>query len=88
MPNGCTLHIGADGKLKAESRKDGFGLMQKIEYTPSALKFTDGTVLALSSDQPVLSHNGIELTYLTRKEFAESYHPPFPPAFLQKKHQR
>lgn len=88
LSNGCTLRIGADGRLKEESRKDNRGLLQKIVYTPQALEFADGTILSLSSSQAVLSHNGIKLTYLTRKEFAESYHPPFPPAMLHKKHQR
>ncbi len=91
LPNGHNLQIGADGSLKEETKRDNNSRKTIVSYNKDnrpALGFADGTLLTLAPNNASLSHNGIKLTYLTRKEFAESYKQPFPPAMLKKNNER
>lgn len=92
LPRGQTLKIGADGSIKEEIRKEKDDRKITISYNNKTaspiMRFADGTCLIVSPFNSELSHNGIKLTYLTRKEFAESYNNQSPQPLFKKNNQR
>lgn len=87
LPNSSKLSIDAEKNLETETYQDHTGNKQKIMYngkeTIPFIRFDDGTTVRFKPTGAVISHAGIELSYQTRKAFAESY-TTLPPAALAK----
>lgn len=71
------LVTGAGGRIVAESWVNGKGqkIQSGIARTANGcqLQYNDGTTIELTGSKAKISHNGIELNYANRKEFAQSY---------------
>ncbi len=77
FPNSHGFALDKHGYLQSEEFLSGGGQVVKMSFQKGGevpqIRFSDGTVLRLSPEKPVLSHAGIELSYRSRKAFAESY---------------
>lgn len=82
LPNQRKIIIGADGKLKSESWITNKNKIQTANYRfnqdNAELNLGGGTIITFTKDGLKLSHNGVELSYETRKLFAEGYNCPPP----------
>lgn len=88
LPNMHRLRVGGDSSIIFDSWTDEKGVVQKQEYNNKSLapsiQFSDGTLLHFKYTGAVLSHNGIELSFNTRKAFVESYDNTLSPEMLLK----
>ena len=88
FPNGHGISLDNRGFLNCEEFSGTGGavvrLFYKTDARQSSLRFSDGTAISLSSGGIRVFHAGKELTYRTRKAFAESYGGQ-PPALNRKK---
>ena len=78
--NSRRIYIGADGRLQEESWINGKGKRMQGSYQKSdsglVVEYDDKTKIVLMGDKAKVFHNDVELTYLNRKAFAESYDLP------------
>lgn len=88
FPNGHGISLDNRGFLNCEEFSGAGGaivrLFYKTDARQSSLRFSDGTAISLSSGGIRVFHADRELTYRTRKAFAESY-GGLPPALNRKK---
>lgn len=88
FPNGHGISLDNRGFLNCEEFSGAGGAVVRLFYKTDArqpaVRFSDGTAISLSSGGIRVFHSGKELTYRTRKVFAESY-GGLPPALNRKK---
>lgn len=88
FPNGHGISLDNRGFLNCEEFSGTGGAVVRLFYKTDArqpaVRFSDGTGISLSSGGIRVFHAGRELTYSTRKAFAESY-GGLPPALNRKK---
>lgn len=88
FPNGHGISLDNRGFLNCEEFSGAGGAVVRLFYKTDArqpaVRFSDGTAISLSSGGIRVFHSGKELTYRTRKVFAESYGGQ-PPALNRKK---
>lgn len=88
FPNGHGISLDNRGFLNCEEFSGTGGAVVRLFYKTDArqpaVRFSDGTAISLSSGGIRVFHSGKELTYRTRKAFAESYGGQ-PPALNRKK---
>lgn len=88
FPNGHGISLDNRGFLNCEEFSGTGGAVVRLFYKTDArqpaVRFSDGTAISLSSGGIRVFHSGKELTYRTRKAFAESY-GGLPPALNRKK---
>lgn len=77
FPNGHGISLDNRGFLNCEEFSGTGGAVVRLFYKTDArqpaVRFSDGTAISLSSGGIRVFHSGKELTYRTRKAFAESY---------------
>lgn len=77
FPNGHGISLDNRGFLNCEEFSGAGGAVVRLFYKTDArqpaVRFSDGTAISLSSGGIRVFHSGKELTYRTRKAFAESY---------------
>lgn len=77
FPNGHGISLDNRGFLNCEEFSGAGGAVVRLFYKTDArqpaVRFSDGTAISLSSGGIRVFHAGKELTYRTRKAFAESY---------------
>lgn len=77
FPNGHGISLDNRGFLNCEEFSGTGGAVVRLFYKTDArqpaVRFSDGTAISLSSGGIRVFHAGKELTYRTRKAFAESY---------------
>lgn len=77
FPNGHGISLDNRGFLNCEEFSGAGGAVVRLFYKTDArqpaVRFSDGTAISLSSGGIRVFHAGRELTYRTRKAFAESY---------------
>lgn len=88
FPNGHGISLDNRGFLNCEEFSGTGGAVVRLFYKTDArqpaVRFSDGTAISLSSGGIRVFHADRELTYRTRKAFAESY-GGLPPALNRKK---
>ncbi len=88
LKNKSKITIGPEKNIETISWQDDQGKEHKITYngkeTIPYIRFDDGTSVRFKPTGAVITHNGIELTYQTRKAFADSYQN-LPPSLISKK---
>jgi hypothetical protein len=78
--NSRKIYIGTNGRLQEESWLNNKGQNMQGKYHNSTeglvIEYDDKTKIVLNACQARVFHNDVELTYLNRKAFAESYNQP------------
>jgi len=71
------LVIGRGGKIVSDSWVNGKGSKIQSNWNKKEngcqIEYSDGTKIEIADGKAKISHNGIELNYANRKEFAQSY---------------
>ncbi len=80
LPYSRKVTIGSDNRVKTSNwnKDSATNYTEEFAYTPNAveIKLQDGTIITVNDKIFNMRHNGIALTYETRKQFAASYEEP------------